>query len=575
MKRILTLLLTISMLLSLAACGGTPAQSAPTSTGETSLTSPGDGPKLITNVNDFLAAIGPDTEILLAEGTFLLNTATDYGNSSSPYYTWESLGGGDFSLAIQDVSGLTIRGCGQGKTSLLAEPRASTVLTLNSCTNVTLESMSLGHTVQANPCEGSVLRLSAAANITAKDLDLYGCGTIGIDASHCQGLKVQDCTIHDCSMEGLYLDNSKDVTIQSSTFRSLGKEDPVSGVFYISGCDAVTVSNCVISNNYVRDMLFGNSNEGTVTFQDNQFSENRVSQAVFSFYGESLVLDGNVFEDTECRNWYATGSSHAVDLEGHEIIFEGTPDPADPASVTPGVAAPVSTGDQKQVHVSTADEFLAALDNDTCIILDSELIDLSTASDYAKAEEATKNANTTDNVYKGTTDNYYWENHFDGPSLVISGLSNLTIQSEDTDRTTHVISATPRYAHVLTFENCAAITIANLTAGHTKEPGSCMGGVVSFRSCENLLVDNCGLFGCGVIGVMADYSRNLQVINSEIYECSQSGIRLTCSENVTIAGTLIRDIGNEYTGDGPFFDFVESANITLDGQPMDGYYQGR
>ena len=38
----------------------------------------------------------------------------------------------------------------------------------------------------------------------------------------------------------------------------------------------------------------------------------------------------------------------------------------------------------KTVHVSTADEFLAAIGNNTQIVIDADLIDFSTASDYGK-----------------------------------------------------------------------------------------------------------------------------------------------------------------------------------------------
>lgn len=263
-----------------------------------------------------------------------------------------------------------------------------------------------------------------------------------------------------------------------------------------------------------------------------------------------------------------------MDLEGNELTFEEESAPAD-ESGAPGTAAPVSTGEQKQVHVSTADEFLAALDNDTCIILDTELLDLSTATEYAYAEKESNDGRNYYSNAEGYTDHYYWENNHDGPSLVISDLHNLTIMAEGTDRKAHTISATPRYAYVLTFENCSAITISGFTAGHTKEPGLCMGGVVAFRNCEDTLVDNCGLFGCGTVGVFGQSSRNMQVVNSEIYECSIYGIQLWDCDTVAISGTLIRDIGSEYFPDGPFFSFSESSNVTLDGESLDGNYEGR
>lgn len=153
---------------------------------------------------------------------------------------------------------------------------------------------------------------------------------------------------------------------------------------------------------------------------------------------------------------------------------------------------PVISGAQAQVHVSTADEFLAAIAPDTEIILDAALIDLSEATGYGEA--------------KGEF--YYWHEEFDGPELYITGVSNLTIRGGGDDRTANVLSAVPRYADVLSFENCSNIYVTGFTAGHTKEPGSCAGGVY-FSNCDDVNVDGntfrdlggpeFRVYGCGTI----------------------------------------------------------------------------
>lgn len=102
-----------------------------------------------------------------------------------------------------------------------------------------------------------------------------------------------------------------------------------------------------------------------------------------------------------------------------------------------------------------------------------------------------------------------------------------------------------------------------------------MGGVFQLRNCEDVLVENCGMFGCGTMGVDAINTLNLQVINSEIYECSITGIQLDSCENVTIAGTLIRDISNDWMDECPYFELRGSKNVTVDGQPLDSNYVGR
>lgn len=577
MKRILALLLTLSLTLSLAACGGAPVADAPQDT-SVPATAPSEGPKVVSNVDDFLAAIASDTEIYLTEGTYYLNTAADYGSSGNAYYSWVEEGVNDYCLTI-NASHLTIRGAGQGKTNLLTEPRSADVLSLKDCRDLTLEGMSLGHTVEPQVCDGCVISLREGSGVTLKDLDLYGCGTVGVMAYNVQDLSIHECVVHDCSFNGISLNCCRDASIQNSVFRSLGKDNPVEAVFSLSESENVEISNCDITENYTGNILMVNpylsesaERDCGVTFRGNRVTGNRISQAMFSVFYSEFLMDGNLFDENESRNWYATASTHAVDLEGVEVVFEDASQETLPAA--PGVAASVSTGEQAQVHVSTTDEFLKALASDTCIILDTDLIDLSAASEYAEAEKYLSRSDYGA-TFGGATENYCWEYDFDGPGLVIKNLTNLTIKAEGVDRAAHVISATPRYSDVLTFDGCSAITISGFTAGHTKEPGSCAGGVILFRNCKNLLVDNCGLFGCGVIGVQAQRCENLQVVNSEIYECSQSGITLYDTNTVAISGTLIRDIGSEWDPNAPFYQFSNSSNITLDGVPLDGNYVGR
>ncbi len=215
------------------------------------------------------------------------------------------------------------------------------------------------------------------------------------------------------------------------------------------------------------------------------------------------------------------------------------------------ISTPVITGSQTTVHVSTADEFLAALDNNVELVVDSALIDFSTATGYG-----------TD---KG--EHYYWNEEFDGPSLYLTDLENFTLRGNSDDRTAATLSCVPRYAYVLTFQNCANILVTGLTLGHTKEPGYCAGGVVAFRNCQDALIENCGLYGCGTWGVLGDCSLRLQIINNEIYECSIGGIQLLECDGVTIDGNLIRDLGSEESPGAEYRGFG-SVNVTMNGKEI-------
>lgn len=224
-------------------------------------------------------------------------------------------------------------------------------------------------------------------------------------------------------------------------------------------------------------------------------------------------------------------------------LTESTEAPTEPVPFVPEIT-PVIAQPQTTVTVTTPDEFLAAIAPDTEIIVDAELMDLSQAANYGT----------------GSGSFYRWVETFDGPELYLSGVSNLTIRGSGEDRTANVLSAVPRYANVLNFENCANILVQNLTAGHTQEPGSCAGGVLAFINCQDVLVENCVLFGCGTLGVKAYNSKNMQIVRNEIYECSVGGVEFTNCDTVNVDDNIFRDLG------GPIFRIYDCGTITCNGE---------
>lgn len=215
------------------------------------------------------------------------------------------------------------------------------------------------------------------------------------------------------------------------------------------------------------------------------------------------------------------------------------------------VITPVITQAQTQVTVSTVDEFLAAIAPNTEILLSGELFDLSEAAGYGKQNG----------------EYYFWAEGYDGPELHISNVSNLTIRGTGEDHGENLISSDPRYAYVLMFENCSNIHTVGFTAGHSKEPGYCMGGVLGFRNCQDILVEDCGLFGCGTLGVMGESSKNMQIVNNEIYECSVGGVELSNCDDVNVDGCTFRDLG---TPDFPGTEFrvYGCGKVTCNGEDV-------
>lgn len=213
-------------------------------------------------------------------------------------------------------------------------------------------------------------------------------------------------------------------------------------------------------------------------------------------------------------------------------------------------ADPVITAPQTTVHVSTVDEFLNAIAPDTEIVVDAALLDLSQAANYGKSGG----------------EYYRWEDPFDGPELILHDLSNFTVRGSGQERTDVTISAVPRYADVLTFENCANIYVANITAGHTQEPGYCMGGVLHYINSQSILVENCDLYGCGTMGVNGENALDIQVYNCYIHDCSVSGVEFTECRNVRVDSTEFANLGeDDETYHAPIFRIYGGSNITRDG----------
>lgn len=108
----------------------------------------------------------------------------------------------------------------------------------------------------------------------------------------------------------------------------------------------------------------------------------------------------------------------------------------------------------------------------------------------------------------------------DGYEIVIHDVRNLTITKGDFYPDPVELVVEPRYANVLTFENCDKIILNGLTLGHTPEQGYCTGGVLNFRDCGRIALSGMDLYGCGTYGIIAERVDSIQTVDSVIRECS-------------------------------------------------------
>lgn len=528
MKRIRMLALMLFFVITLAGCARqqTTQETMPAA------------PVTVDNVDDLLAAIAPGAEIILAEGSYVLSDASDYGAAAeTEYYFWEELGDG-WQLVIQNVSDLIIRGSGREKTVLYSQFHNGDVLMLRGCSNVTLQDCAV-----ENPEEGEYggLSLLYCNDVSLKGLLVSGCGTEGILLESCVNVTLSDSRIQKCGFMGLQAVQVNGLQVENCAFRELGNtEYGGSSVFRLHNSQNVTVSGCEISQNQVTALIDCYPCDN-ITFGNNAFTGNRIQGAALDV-DSGLYFVNNVVEDNVIPAWFPSDRTTILDGIGKTWTEEMLQ-----RYYHPPVES-VPEGEQTQVHAATVDELLAAIGPNTEIILEADFYDFSTATDYGT----------------GYTDYYYWTEEFDGPNLVITDVENLTIRSEDGDVKGCTLSAVPRYAHVLSFRHCSGITLSGFTAGHTVEPGYCMGGVLNFYDCDNILVDHCGLYGCGILGVQAERSGMITVKNCDIYECSYGGIQMSEVTGVVIEKCTFRDLG------GDSMAFFDCRDVTVNGKKMSG-----
>ena len=550
MKKLISLMIAAIMLLSLAACGEAPDSSAAeTEPPETSAPKTEDGRTVteVTTVDELLAAIAPNTVIELTGQRYMLTEASDYGTGSgSGYYRWDTGDGAE--LVIENVTGLTIRAANRD-TCIVTEPRWVNVLHFIDCEDIALEGFTAGHTDGAY-CSGGVLCFENTKGVTVDGCSLYGCGTEGVTAYSCEDVTITGSEIWNCSQGAAFIYDSKNVSFDNCDFHGITAEF---GMFRTIDSDKFALLNSTIRDSS-GDVFFNSSRSSGVYIGGCEVSGNKFRN-MFASELVPVTVEGCALGDNDIIDWYADmeklGSlyenSKAVDPDGNVYTYselqemQKTENAVWNAYVPEVASTPeVAVSEDGKVHVTTVDEFLAAIAPDTTIYLEPGVYDLSTAAGCGVTE----------------TDRYRWDLRFDGPSLVITGVDGLTIEGAGAESVT--IAAVPRYADVLGFERCAGLTLRGFTAGHTEEKGYCTGGVLYFDLCDDAVIDGCALFGCGIMGITAGSCADMNVSNTEIYDCEYGAVTLNDS-NAVFDSCDIHDNG------GPDFQLYNSTAI-VDGK---------
>lgn len=123
-----------------------------------------------------------------------------------------------------------------------------------------------------------------------------------------------------------------------------------------------------------------------------------------------------------------------------------------------------------------------------------------------------------------------------------------------------------RNATVLIFTNSYNVKLSNLTIGHTEEPNqNCEEGVLKFIDCQNVVIENCKLFGSGTYGLTVSNVRNLLFNASSITECTNRILTVAKSHNIKFVNSKFH---NNTLSSPNLAVFSESKNVIFEGSEI-------
>ncbi|MBE6914384.1 MAG: right-handed parallel beta-helix repeat-containing protein [Ruminococcaceae bacterium] len=479
--------LALLLLVPLAGCGGASDNGTPAETpGQTSAapapilpetTAPPEEPAAedeathVSTAGEFLEAIAPGAVIELAPGTYNLTEYLRGVSDTVSDYVVRGFNDG-WQAEIREVEKLTIRGAKGGKVEVVAEPRYADVLYFSNCSDIAIENITFGHTIEQGNCEGAVLAFDHCQKISLDSLDLYGCGTYGVAANHTVGIALRDCIIRECSYGIVDLRFCSDAVFADCTFRDNGGYD------MLSLCGAFArFEGCAFTGN-----------EGT---------------GFLSAYYNGGSESGARFERCAFGRWESQRLNEELKDRGSFVIGEDC-------------RFEVVAG-KRIVHVSNMEQMIENIAPDTQILLAPGRYNLSDALAALYAREGER--------FNESREFVRIDEEYDGPELVITGVSGLSIASESGSAADTEIVTDPRYADVLQFENCSDIGIMDLTMGHT-DTGDCIGDVLYFSQCSDIVLSGLDLYGCGVYGIGTSECAYMTCFDSTIRDCENGALEL-------------------------------------------------
>lgn len=422
------------------------------------------------NAKEFLAAIAPDTQIVLAPGKYNLSEAleetgfSEYESYLQPCYGYGS------GVAVCDVDNLMIVGPTEAVAEIVVNDPDVATLSFMGCEDIIIANVTAGHDVEKGTCAGSVINLDHCLNVTLEGDDLYGCGTYGVEAYNCSGVKANGCIIRECTY----------------------------GIISTYQCSDTSFNNCIFKECEDLDLIY--AEDSNLVFYKCDFAKNRTDYDFVKRDTNSVVIfKGCSFGKEETDRINELNEFAGVCYFDSACRFDGN-----------FIAS--------YVTVSSAKELFEAIRPGATICVEPGRYNLTECANDIIANRR----------YAWTSTHRYisLEEEYDGVEVILRGIDDLTIIGLGNTPNDVEFVVDPRYAAVFKLDECHDISFVNLTAGHT-ERGTCVGDVIDIEGGEGFVFANVDLYGCGVngIGGYMGFSE-IRVYDSVIHDCSDSPLCL-------------------------------------------------
>lgn len=181
------------------------------------------------------------------------------------------------------------------------------------------------------------------------------------------------------------------------------------------------------------------------------------------------------------------------------------------------------------IEVATSQELLAAIGPNRTIVL--------TADEYLLDHR--------EGLPRSVQEYYSWvsvrdfDHGEENYELNIKNCPKLTIRAAG-DQQVHIVS--PYYgALVMSFSNCGGLRLSNLRIGHSPPSGYCGDGVMHITDCDDVLISNTTLYGCGMYGLALERVTDFVFDRSVIEQCTDGLMSAVDCSDLTFRDSHFRD----------------------------------